>query len=590
MGKTLDMNTRNHLASNILTAALAFATVSPAFAQPGGEVYYDDPYGPRYVERGYATQEYAPDPYSDETVSAFFDDLAPYGDWMYVADLGWVWRPRGVPRGWQPYTDGRWVWTDDGWTWISDWEWGWAPFHYGRWTSFDDDWVWVPGLEWAPAWVSWRHGDGWVGWAPLPPRFPRYREVLVEPYLAEREIVLPPTAYCFVEERVFLEPRIDHYIVPRYRNVTLVRATQNITHYSFAGGRVANRGLDVREVERFTRRPVRQYRIVDRDRPVKRGERVNVKDNEVAIFRPSFRGESGPRVRDQGAGRGWRAGPKESRPGFVGGPPDKGGEVRREIKPGSDRPWQGSQGAREWQGGGRTDRTEPRTPEAQKGAPFAYGSPGRQDSGGFQKGPRGNGGEQRTSPAPAWEPYGKRGEDRRSSREGRTPQPPTIIYQAPGAKDKAVTAPPAVPRYRSPEPPGSRRPWGREGKQNEAKPSSGNARSYQAPAVRGPQSSREERQFQPQAQGGTWRGPAQPSYKGGENSPRRSNRESTPTASPRQIERRPPELSRKQEQRIQSAGRPEPAQPRGFSNRAQERKTEGSQQQKARRGGQEEKQ
>ena len=30
-------------------------------------------------------------------------------------------------------------------------------------------WVWVPGYTWAPAWVSWRYGDGYAGWAPLPP-------------------------------------------------------------------------------------------------------------------------------------------------------------------------------------------------------------------------------------------------------------------------------------------------------------------------------------------------------------------------------------------------------------------------------------
>ena len=30
-------------------------------------------------------------------------------------------------------------------------------------------WVWVPGVEWAPAWVTWRVGGGYIGWAPLPP-------------------------------------------------------------------------------------------------------------------------------------------------------------------------------------------------------------------------------------------------------------------------------------------------------------------------------------------------------------------------------------------------------------------------------------
>ena len=27
----------------------------------------------------------------------------------------------------------------------------------------------MPGYTWAPAWVSWRYGDGYCGWAPLPP-------------------------------------------------------------------------------------------------------------------------------------------------------------------------------------------------------------------------------------------------------------------------------------------------------------------------------------------------------------------------------------------------------------------------------------
>jgi hypothetical protein len=36
---------------------------------------------------------------------------------------------------------------------------------------FIDDlgWVWVPGREWGPAWVDWRRGTRYFGWAPLPP-------------------------------------------------------------------------------------------------------------------------------------------------------------------------------------------------------------------------------------------------------------------------------------------------------------------------------------------------------------------------------------------------------------------------------------
>jgi hypothetical protein len=57
---------------------------------------------------------------------------------------------------------------------------GWATFHYGRWTRLRNiGWIWVPGDEWAPAWVSWRKSNDYIGWAPLPPeaRFDRRRGI-----------------------------------------------------------------------------------------------------------------------------------------------------------------------------------------------------------------------------------------------------------------------------------------------------------------------------------------------------------------------------------------------------------------------------
>ena len=46
----------------------------------------------------------------------FHDDLAPYGQWVDVNDYGRCWVPRHVRTGWRPYLDGRWVFTDYGWT------------------------------------------------------------------------------------------------------------------------------------------------------------------------------------------------------------------------------------------------------------------------------------------------------------------------------------------------------------------------------------------------------------------------------------------------------------------------------------------
>ncbi len=96
--------------------------------------------------------------------------LAPHGAWVEVGSYGRCWRPAHVAVGWRPYAAGEWVWTDCGWYWSSDEPWAWACYHYGSWV-YDpaSGWVWVPQVEWAPAWVSWRVGGGYIGWAPLPP-------------------------------------------------------------------------------------------------------------------------------------------------------------------------------------------------------------------------------------------------------------------------------------------------------------------------------------------------------------------------------------------------------------------------------------
>jgi len=122
----------------------------------------------------------------DDAVAAHYDDgydpdaykqfeaaLAPYGAWTDDPAYGRVWIPSAAQVGddFTPYaTNGDWLDTEYGWTWSSGWSWGWAPFHYGRWVGSERGWAWVPGTLWGPAWVSWRAGGGYVGWAPLPPR------------------------------------------------------------------------------------------------------------------------------------------------------------------------------------------------------------------------------------------------------------------------------------------------------------------------------------------------------------------------------------------------------------------------------------
>ena len=120
------------------------------------------------------------DAYADTDPSAlqdFHPALDPYGTWVDDPTYGTVWVPNRdvVGDDFEPYvTAGHWVYDDDdGYIWISDYEWGWAPYHYGRWVWVDGTgWVWIPGRVYAGAWVEWRTGDeeyAYVGWAPLPP-------------------------------------------------------------------------------------------------------------------------------------------------------------------------------------------------------------------------------------------------------------------------------------------------------------------------------------------------------------------------------------------------------------------------------------
>ncbi len=102
----------------------------------------------------------------------FYEPLTAYGRWVVVAGYGRCWVPARVEAGWRPYANGYWQRTDAGWYWASEEPWGWATYHYGRWDfTMEHGWIWIPQTQWAPAWVAWREGGGYVGWAPLRPSF-----------------------------------------------------------------------------------------------------------------------------------------------------------------------------------------------------------------------------------------------------------------------------------------------------------------------------------------------------------------------------------------------------------------------------------
>src|SRR5437868_3756031 len=214
----------------------------------------------------------------------FYTQLDGYGDWRETSDYGYVWQPRQAQsRTWRPYTDGHWVYTDVGWTWVSEEPFGWATYHYGRWTRLRNiGWVWVPGDEWAPAWVSWRKSNDYVGWAPLPPEARFDRGIGIHNW-SDSYYDIGPDQYCFVETKQFGAPRLESAVVPSERNVTIVNQTTNVTNITYNNTTIVNQGPSYDEIRTRTQQPIERLRLerevninAGEPRPVVRGQAIVV--------------------------------------------------------------------------------------------------------------------------------------------------------------------------------------------------------------------------------------------------------------------------------------------------------------------------
>ena len=192
----------------------------------------------------------------------FYAELSRFGEWFETRDYGYVWQPTalGTNPAWRPYTRGRWVNSNQGWTWLSDEPFGWAVYHYGRWVLLArHGWVWVPGDDWAPAWVSWRQNDDYLGWAPLPPET-LYDEVYDYDSGIDLAYDVSPDYYNFVPVDHFYEP-VHSHCVPRATVITIIINTRNVTRFSMRNNHVHCGGPDFAWVNRHARRPARRCQI-----------------------------------------------------------------------------------------------------------------------------------------------------------------------------------------------------------------------------------------------------------------------------------------------------------------------------------------
>jgi hypothetical protein len=244
-----------------------------------------------------------PDVDDARPVSGFYAELAPFGRWLEDPVQGWVWTPYDMDPLWRPYTVGQWVWSNEGWIWISDQPWGWATEHHGRWRPDDDyGWVWVPGTEWAPAWVTWRAGEDWVGWAPVPP------DTVGSDRTTERTPV--DDAWTFVPRDRVLDERPRRHAASIVRNRTLIEETRPLERSGGDGAGIVDSGPDPARMAWS----VTPRRVVEAAEPVPASRASDT--SVVTVYRPRITGDprrDGPppevraRPDDGPAGRGRRA-------------------------------------------------------------------------------------------------------------------------------------------------------------------------------------------------------------------------------------------------------------------------------------------
>jgi hypothetical protein len=232
---------------------------------------------------------------TDVSIDFFYDNLTDGGNWIEVGDYGYCWQP-SVAVGntnWRPYSDGYWAYTDLGWTWISYEDFGWATYHYGRWILLRGrGWVWVPGREWAPAWVSWRTGGDYVGWAPLPPR--RAGEYWDEQPITARvdiDFDIGPAYYNFIDVRYIGEPVLRERIYAADQNATYITRTVNVTNITYNNSVVYNYGPDFNTVSRYSTRPIQRLGVqresnVDPATAARSKALMKVEGNKLVIAAP----------------------------------------------------------------------------------------------------------------------------------------------------------------------------------------------------------------------------------------------------------------------------------------------------------------
>jgi hypothetical protein len=246
----------------------------------------------------------------------FYDMYSDYGAWVNVSPFGQAWQPY-VSQGWRPYTYGHWAYTSQyGPMWQGYEPWAWAGYHYGNWIfSQQYGWVMIPSTQWSPGNVAWSYGYDTLGWMPLPPTGYDYSRGYLSPmsgfnqfgcnddfsvginfggigvgfgqpyddprcrslYYNQSYLGVAPNLWTFIGASDFgYDNYADYYLGPDY-----VR-----TAFDTRVLRITTQPLQRTVIERITRTPVREIRVVEKQLQTdKQSVRVVVPADEQEIER-----------------------------------------------------------------------------------------------------------------------------------------------------------------------------------------------------------------------------------------------------------------------------------------------------------------
>jgi Family of unknown function (DUF6600) len=240
--------------------SLAFGNLQPVSPPKGGKIPFRP--GPHISQNHHVFQE---DTQTDQdSYDVFYDQLADDGQWYYDDTYGYVFQPSDAVSSsdWRPYSDGHWEDTDRGWYWDSNERYGWATYHYGRWVLIDGEgWVWVPGNEWAPAWVSWRDSEDYVGWAPLPPDCGSISVGISVGGWCDSYWGIGPSWYCFLPYHSWFAPSYVGAFAPFNQNVAIINRTRNVTNIYNNNTVINNFGPQAQQIALKTNRQVTKYNV-----------------------------------------------------------------------------------------------------------------------------------------------------------------------------------------------------------------------------------------------------------------------------------------------------------------------------------------